>query len=121
MLSLPFPAHRTDTIARGDFGRWIIGNIERTFESYQTLGLGINGMEDIVLVTGCHRARSWISATFRESEMGCRVSFGVQTSGNSHVHLKWMDARGGTLKLGPSGEVCTCVIYAFKQFLRFLV
>jgi hypothetical protein len=118
MLFLPFPARRTNTVAQGYFGRWIIRHIDMWFLFSQRLGLGINGMEDIILVTGCHRARSWISATFRESQRGCRVSFGVRTSGDSGVHLNWMDARGGTLKLGPSGEVCLCLIYAFKPILR---
>jgi hypothetical protein len=67
--------------------------------------LGINGIEDIILVTGRHRARSWIYATFHESQPGSQVSFGVHASGDSSVHLQWRDARGGELKLGPSGEV----------------
>jgi hypothetical protein len=109
-LSLPFQAQREDTLARDDFRNWIRDNIEACFAFTQRLGLGIEGMEDIILVTGRHRTRSWVAATFYESQMGSRVSFGVQASGVSHVDLKWMDARGGTLKLGPSGDVRFCII-----------
>jgi hypothetical protein len=62
-------------------------------------------MEDIILVTGRHLARSWVYATFYESQPGAEVSFGVQVFGNSRVHLEWRDARGGELKLGPDGSV----------------
>ena len=113
-MSLPFPAQREDTPARGDFGRWIIEHIEACFAFANHLGLGIKGMEDIILITGYHCTESWIAATLYESQMGSRVSFRVQGSsthsGDSHVDLKWIDAHGGTLKLGPLGKVRFCII-----------
>jgi hypothetical protein len=109
-LSLPFPAQREDTLIRGLLGQYIIRNIDDWFEFAQHLGSGIENIEEIILVTGRHRTRSWVAATFYESQMGSLVSFGVQASGVSHVDLKWMDARGGTLKLGPSGDVRFCII-----------
>jgi hypothetical protein len=109
-LSLPFSAQREDTVARGEFGRWIVKHINVWFAFAKNLGLGINGMEDIVLVTGRHLARSWVYATFYESQLGAQVSFGVQVFGNSSVHLEWRDARGGELKLGPNGEVRSCTV-----------
>ena len=108
-MSLPFPAQHEDTLARGLFGRWIIKHVDACFSFAQRLGLEIY-MEEISLVTGYHRTGSWVAATFYESQMGSRVSFGVQASGDSHVDLKWTDARGGTLKLGPSGDVRFCII-----------
>jgi len=62
-------------------------------------------MEDIILVTGCHRARSWVISTFSESQAGAQISFGAEVLGESGVDLEWRDARGGDLKLGPSGTV----------------
>jgi len=62
-------------------------------------------MEDIILVTGRHLARSWINVAFSESLGGSQVSFKVRGSGDSNVHLEDRDVRGGELKLGPSGEV----------------
>lgn len=104
-MFLPFSAQREDTVARGEFGRWIVKNINIWFAFARNLGLGINGIEDIILVTGRHRARSWVYATFYESQPDAQVSFGVRVSSNSSVHLEWRDVRGGELKLGPSGEV----------------
>ena len=105
LLSLPFPAEREDTIAHGDFGKWIVKNIYECIKVAEDLGLGVSRMEDIILVTGRHLARSWVNVAFSESQGRARVSFGVQVSGVSGVHLNERNMRGGELKLGPSGEV----------------
>jgi hypothetical protein len=74
----------------------------------EDLGLGLNRMEDIILVTGRHLAKSWVNVVFTESRAGAQLSFVVQASGNSGVHLEERSATGGDLKLGPSGEVGHC-------------
>ena len=76
----------------------------------EDLGLGVNRMEDIILVTGRHLARSWVNVVFSENRGGAQLSFVVQASGNSGVRLEERSATGGDLKLGPSGEVGLCTI-----------
>lgn len=105
LLCLPFPADHEETVAHGDFSKWIVKNVDDCLRVAEDLGCGVNRMEDIILVTGRHLARSWISVAFSESLAGAQVSFNVRASGNSSVHLEERDVRGGELKLGPSGEV----------------
>ena len=105
LLSLPFPAEREDTVTRGDFGKWLVRHIDGCMRIAEELGLGVNRMEDIVLVTGRHLARSWINAIFSECSGRAQVSFVAQVTGNSGIHLEERNAAGGDLKLGPSGEV----------------
>lgn len=106
MLSLPIPAQREDTVARGTFGKWIVQNIDRWFVFAENLGLGVNRMQDIILVTGRHCAKSWINVAFSESRGNAEVSFGVRVFGASSVNIERRGVRGdATLKLGPSGEV----------------
>jgi hypothetical protein len=105
LLSLPLPAQREDTIARSDFGKWLVEHIDDCMKIADDLGLGINRMEDIILVTGRHLARSWVSVLFSEYRTGARVSFVAQASGDSGVRLQERSMSGGDLKLGPSGEV----------------
>lgn len=69
------------------------------------LGLAVNRMEDIILVTGRHLAKSWINVAFSESRGDAQVSFGVRVSGDSSVHLEERNGNGGELKVGPRGEV----------------
>ena len=62
-------------------------------------------MEDIILVTGCHLAKSWVYVAFSEKRGGAQVSFGVQVSRNSGVHFDGQNVSVRGLKLGPSGQV----------------
>jgi hypothetical protein len=105
MLSLPFPAQREDTLALDDFGKWILKHIDLWFAFAKNLGLGIN-MQDIILVTGYHRAKSWVNVAFFEGQGDAEVSFGARPSGDSSVNIEWQLVRGDVaLNLGPSGEV----------------
>jgi len=118
LLSLPFPAACEDTVAQGDFGKWLVKNIDCCMQVAEDLGLGVNRMEDIILVTGRHLARSWVNVVFSESRGGAQLSFVVQASGNSGVHLEERSATGGDLKLGPSGEVGFCTIFRLHLLIK---
>ena len=75
-------------------------------------------MEDIILVTGRHLARSWVNVVFSESQGGAHLSFVVQATGNSSIHLEERSATGGDLKLGPSGEAGLCTIFRLHPMMR---
>jgi len=108
------PAQRKDTRVRGAFAKHIIKHIDHWFAFAQDHGFGIN-REDIILVTGCHLARSWANIVFQESLMEERVSFGVQVAENSDVNWRFTPegVRGMPFTLGPSGQVRFCT-----NFLR---
>ena len=67
-------------------------------------------MEDIVLVTGCHLARSWANIAFLGSREEEQVSFGVRVSGVSNVEWRFPpeEVQGVASNLGPSGQVRFC-------------
>ena len=109
LLYLPFPAEREDTIALGDFGKWIIKNIYDCMRLVEERGLGVNRMEDIILVTGRHLARSWVRAVFSEIRGGTETSFIARVSGDSVVHLEERNVSGAQLEFGPNGEVRFCI------------
>jgi len=60
-------------------------------------------MEEIILVTGRHRARSWINVAFSERQRDAGVSFEAHVSRDRSVNIEQRYVRGGELKLGPSG------------------
>jgi hypothetical protein len=107
LLYLPFPAQRKDTVALGDFGKWIISNIYNCMRLTEERGLGVDRMEDIIIVTGRHLAKSWARAVFSEipGQRAAEVSFKAEASGSSVVHLEGRNASGAQLEFGPSGEV----------------
>jgi hypothetical protein len=79
-------------------------------------GLGVNRMEDIILVTGRHLAKSWVRAVFSENRGGARVSFVVNASGDSAVRLEERNASGAQLKFGPNGEVGFYILLCSRPF-----
>ncbi|KAH9038296.1 hypothetical protein EDB84DRAFT_1479590 [Lactarius hengduanensis] len=64
-------------------------------------------MEDIVLVTGCHRTRSWTNTAFNEVQTNARLSLGVEV-GASGASVNWrvsnLRIQGAVLGHGPNGE-----------------
>ena len=63
-------------------------------------------MEDIILVTGTDRARSWANVAFLGGQADARVSFGVEVS-QSRINWQFSSERkaGAAWNWGPSGEV----------------
>jgi hypothetical protein len=106
-LHLPLLADREETIARDDFGKWLLKHVDDCLKVAHNLGCDINRMEDIVLVTGRHLARSWVSVAF-PSGLYAEVSFQTRVSGSSGVYFVKLDESGGELKFGPTGEVRFC-------------
>jgi prepilin-type processing-associated H-X9-DG protein len=108
VLSLPVEAQRQDTRAQGDFGKWIAKHIGSWFTFTRSLGLGIERMEDIVLVTGLHLTRSWANVAFLDGHEDGRASLGVRINNGRNVtwHCPPGSVRGGVRNWGPEGEVC---------------
>lgn len=107
VLSFPVTSQREDTLARDHFREWIITHINSWFAFTQTLRLGIE-MEDIVLVTGRHRTRSWSNIAFSEVQTDAQFSFGVEVAGALGASINWrasnLRIQGAVLSQGPSGE-----------------
>jgi len=97
----------------------MIKHIDAWFAFARGLGLGINRMDDIILVTGRHLTKSWVNVAFTQRRPDAGVSFDVQASGHSHVSLEQEYVRGGDLKLGPTGRVWICTISRVRRILNF--
>jgi hypothetical protein len=110
VLSLPVDAQRQDTRARGDFGNWMIKHIDSWFAFARGLGLGIEQMEEIVLVTGLHLTRSWANVAFFEGQKTGQASLGVNVIYGPDISINWHcspgSVRGGVRSWGPEGKVC---------------
>ena len=74
------------------------------------LGLGIEQMEEIVLVTGCHLTRSWANVTFLEGQAHVQASFGINVTQGHDICINWHFSLGTTQGVvcswGPEGPVC---------------
>ena len=99
---------RENTLAQGEFGRWMVKHIGSWFAFVRNLGLGIEEMSEIILVTGCDRTRSWTNVAFLGGQPDAQVSFGVKVGGpdtNINYQLLPEHVRGAVISQGPEGTV----------------
>jgi hypothetical protein len=69
-------------------------------------------MEEIVLVTGCDRARSWTNVAFSGGQADAQVSFGIKVVNgvdvpDTGVNFQFSpeQVRGAVVNQGPEGRV----------------
>ena len=110
VLCLPIMAKREDTVASAKFGKWIMKHIDRWFVWARDLELGVDRMEDIILVTGTHRTRSCVNVAFPGGQKNAQVSFRAMVDcPGDNVAINWQFShernRGAFLNCGPEGEV----------------
>jgi len=109
-LFLPVEAHSQDTLAWGDFAKFIVKHIDTLFAFTKRLGLGIEQREEIILVTGCDRARSWTNVAFLKNQPEAQVSFGFEVTHGPEDRISWQVSpekiRDAVFNQGPSGKVC---------------
>lgn len=74
------------------------------------LGLGIEHMEEIVLVTGRDQSKSWTNVAFLGYQVDAQVSLGVNIVQGLEGSIEWQSPpgqiRGAVLNEGPGGRVC---------------
>ena len=106
-------SHREDTVAGGEFVEWMVKHIDRWFSFAKGLYPGIERMEDIILVTGRHRTKSWANIEFIENRgivrrIPTQASLPVPGS-FSNASIVWTFSRGPgqevTLNIVPNGKV----------------
>jgi hypothetical protein len=89
----------------------MVKHIDQWFAFVKRLGLEIDRMQDIILVTGCHRAKSWVNVAFSEGQRDTRASFRVPESVAPGLSIRRQLVRGGAmLKPGPWGEVRSMLV-----------
>ncbi|KAH9041558.1 hypothetical protein EDB85DRAFT_2271805 [Lactarius pseudohatsudake] len=109
VLCLPIKAKKEDTVAIKRFGKWMIKHIDTWFAWAQQLELGVDRMEDIILVTGTHRTRSCTNVAFPGGREDARVSFRAKVDRpDDTVTINWQFShehiRGAHLNPGPDGK-----------------
>jgi hypothetical protein len=118
-LSLPVDARSEDTLAQDDFEKWIVKYIDSLFAFAQQCGLGIKRMNEIVLVTGFHRTKSWMNTVFLESQEA-QVCFATKVvNADIEFYVSPEDVHGAVIQVGPQGRVCWCSHFQAPTDYRF--
>jgi hypothetical protein len=92
----------------------MLKHIDSWFSFARGLGL-VDQMEDIILVTGCHRTKSWANVVFSEKQTPAQASFRIKMTGGRDtqgVSIEWDfplgNAQGAVCSQGPEGNLNVC-------------
>jgi hypothetical protein len=87
-----------------------VKHIDSWFAFARELGIGIQQMEEIILVTGCDLTRSWTNIAFHGGQADAQVSFRVKVEEeleDTSIKFQFLpeNAQGAALHHGPEGTV----------------
>ena len=99
LLSLPHKGHSKDVLHRKEFEDYIRDNVDNWFHWSANMGLPVEHMEDLILVTGCTLVSSWAIASF-DTHMSAysgttKLSFEARMSDDGGTQYFWRNIRGG--------------------------
>jgi len=87
----------------------MVKHADRWFSFARQLDLGIENMEEIILVTGCDRTVSWANVTFFGAQDDAQASFGAKRfhgdDPGNNVQFSREPVEGAVLNHGPEGAV----------------
>jgi hypothetical protein len=94
LLSLPHGGCREDAITTGAFHKYIQNNVISWFSWAQKNGLGVQHMEDLILVSGCTLAISWAAAAFVDHTIEAEISLESIMSNDGGAYFVWRRVQG---------------------------
>ena len=93
----------------------MINSIYNCMSLAEEWGMGVNHMEDIILVTGHHLARSWVRVIFSESRGGAEVSFVAQASRGFRRPYQRAERDWSAVRIWPKRQGGLCIIQTQKK------
>jgi hypothetical protein len=93
-LSLPRGGRREDAVQMKIFEKYIRDNVVSWFVWAQKNQLGVERMEDLILVSGCTLVTTWAAAVFTDHTMSAEISLASRTLSNGGASFVWSNVRG---------------------------
>ena len=123
-MSLPHGGHREDVIRTKAFEDYIRDNVVNWFTWAQNNKLGVERMEDLILVTGCTLVTAWAAAAFDDYSMpvdSTAISLDAQKSDRGTQFI-WRNIRGNVeYHNSPFDPVRFPVCSAFLAVYSFFI
>ena len=112
LLSLPCGGVRDDVIHKRMFRECIRDNVDSWFNWSRNIGLPVDRMDNLILVTGCTLVTSYALAVFDDHDRDAQVSLASTPLDNGGASFVWSDTRGiveyQDSQLGP---VCLSLLH----------
>jgi hypothetical protein len=96
-LSLPNGGHHEDVIRAQPFEDYIEDYVDSWFTWAKKNRLGVERVEDLILVSGCTLVTSWAAAAFVDDAMDAEISLKSRTFNSSGASFVWSNIRGSVL------------------------
>ncbi len=98
LLSLPTGATTKNIFRKKAFEDYVRDHVVSWFTWTQDNRLGVERIEELILVSGCTLATSWAVAAFMDNTMEAEISLASRTlSANAGASFAWNNARGPVL------------------------
>ena len=96
-MSLPNGGHHEDVIRAQVFEDYIQDYADSWFTWAQKNRLGVERVEDLILVSGCTLVTSWAAAAFVDDTTDAEISLANRTLDNGGANFVWSNIRGRVL------------------------
>ena len=96
-MSLPNGGQHEDGIRAQVFEDYIQAHVESWFTWARKNRLGVERVEDFILVSGCTLVTSWAAAKFVDDNMDAEISLACRTLNNGGANFTWSNIRGRVL------------------------
>ena len=96
-MSLPNGGQHEDVIRTQAFEDYIQGHGDSWFAWAQKNRLGVERVEDLILVSGCTLVSSWAAIAFVGDTVDAQISLESRTLNNGGASFVWSNIRGRVL------------------------
>jgi hypothetical protein len=96
-LSLPNGGYHEDVIRAQMFEDYIQDHVDSWFTWAQKNRLGVERVEDLILVSGCTLVTSWAAAAFVDDTTDAEISLANRMLDNGGANFVWSNIRGRVL------------------------
>ena len=94
LLSLPNGGRCEDVIRTKVFEDYIRDHVDRWFNWAQNNKLGVELMEDLILVSGCTMATSWAAAAYVDDTSEAEITLTSRILSNVGTRFVWSNIQG---------------------------
>ena len=93
-MSLPNGGYHEDVIRTQAFEDYIQHYVDNWFTWAQKNRLGVEGVEDLILVSGCTLVTSWAAAASVDDTMDAEITLANTTLNNGGASFVWSNIQG---------------------------
>jgi hypothetical protein len=97
LLSLPNGGHNEDALHTKAFKNYIRDHVGKWFSWAKNKKLGVERMEDLILVSGRTLVTSWAAAAFVDDTKDAEITLASRMIDNTRAVFEWSNIRGRVL------------------------